>query len=156
MPVPKKKIESQPVMPSIALNKKEKDKIVAGATKAIAQKMGVKEDQLPASVKEAIKTATAKVIDTRTKAVIQSDVDRAVKDEILKGASPLNMLDMRVMAAKQGIAHINADPNVDSVLQDTATLLWKKFNALKTAGFSETQAFNLLLAEVQGRASRRA
>ena len=152
MPVSKKKVGSTPVV----LNKEEQEKIIAGATKAVAKKMGVREDKLPASVKDAIVTAATKIIDTRTKAVIQGDVDRAVKEEILKGTSPLSMLDMRVVAAKQGIAHINADPNVDSVLQDTAALLWKKYNALKTAGFSETQAFDLLLAEIKGRASRRA
>jgi len=156
LPEPKKRVGSAPVLPSIVLNKKEIDTIVASATKSVAQKMGVKEDQLPASVKTAIKTATTNAIETRTKAIIQRDVDKSVKDTILKGVSPLDMLDTRVIAAKEGIAHIRTDPNVDSVLQDTSTLLWKKFNALKTAGFSETQAFDLLLAEVQGRASRRA
>ena len=60
----------------------------------------------------------------------------------------------RVGAARDGIAHIVQDAKVDAVLTDTAKLLWKKYQVLKAAGFSDTQAFDLVLAEVQGRSSR--
>jgi hypothetical protein len=116
--------------------------------------MGVREGDLPNSVKTAIKTATQNALNARSKAVIQQDVDSVVKDKVLGGVKPLDLLDARMQAAKQGIAHISADAKVDAVLTDTAKLLWKKYNALKNAGFTEDQAFNLLLGEVQGRASR--
>jgi len=141
-------------LPDMKFNKQEVDAVVAEATKSVAKKMGVRADKLPSKVKAAIKTAATKALNTRAKAVIQRDVDAAVKEKVLAGAKPLDLLDARMDAAKKGIAHIATDAKVEAVLGDTAKLLWKKYNALKTAGFSETQAFDLLLAEVQGRASR--
>lgn len=138
---------------NIILKKPELQAIVDKATKVVADHMGVAPANLPDSVKAAINTATATAIDARTKTLIQRNVDSAVKDQLMKGAQPLQQLDLRVSAARDGIAHIVADSKIDAVLADTAKLLWKKFSALKIAGFNETQAFNLLLAEVQGRAS---
>ena len=142
-------------LPKIKFSKEAMDSIVAEATKSVAKKMGVREDQLPSSVKSAIKIATARALDARAKALIQRDVDMAVKEAVLSGVSPIESLSARIAAAKVGITHISQDQAVEDVLKETAVLLWKKFNALKTAGFDENQAFALLLAEVQGRASRR-
>jgi len=141
-------------LPRIEFRQREIDAIVADATKSVAKKMGVRENQLPTSVKNAIKTATTTALNIRAKAVIQRDVDAAVKAKLLSGVTPLGMLGDRMKAAKDGLHVISTDPSVEEVLKDTAVLLWKKFAALKTAGFSPSQAFDLLHAEVQGRASR--
>lgn len=157
MPAPKQ--PSKPLMglaslPDIKFQKTEIDSVVGEAAKSVAGKMGIAVDKLPDQVMEAIKTAATSAMNTRTKALIQRDVDMAVKETVLQGVKPLDMLDARVNAAKEGIAHITQDAKVDAVLADTAKLLWKKFQALKTAGFTDPQAFDLVLAEVQGRASR--
>lgn len=141
-------------LPDIKFTAQQVNAVVGEASKAVADKMGITVSQLPTNVQTAIKTATESAMNVRTKAVIQRDVDFAVKSTILKGAKPIDMLDARVKAAKEGIAHIAADTKVTAVLTDTANLLWKKLTALKQAGFSDTQAFDLLLAEIQGRASR--
>ncbi len=141
-------------LPDIQFRKNEVDDVVNEAAKSVAANMGIAPEKLPAAVVEAIKTSTVNAMNTRTKALIQRDVDTTVKETVLKGVRPLDMLDARVQAAREGIAHISQDAKVEAVLGDTAKLLWKKFVALKTAGFTETQAFDLVLAEVQGRAAR--
>lgn len=141
-------------IPDISFSKKELDEVVSEAAKTVAAKMGVPVNSLSKEVMEAISEASNSAMNLRTKALIQRDVDLAVKGTVLKGARPIDMLDARVQAARDGISHITQDAKVDAVLADTAKLLWKKYQAFKTAGFSDTQAYDLLLAEVQGRASR--
>ena len=141
-------------IPDINFSQSDITNVVKDAAKSLADKMGIPVNKLSVEVMEAIKTASTSAMNTRTKALIQRDVDLAVKGTILQGVKPLDMLDVRVQAARDGIAHIAQDAKVDAVLTDTANLLWKKLQALKTAGFTETQAFDLVLAEVQGRASR--
>ena len=157
MPTPKK--TTRPLtglasLPDIKFQKTEIDSVVDEASKSLASKMGISVNKLPSDVVDAIKTATSSAMNIRTKALIQRDVDAVVKDTVLQGVKPLDMLDARVNAAKEGIAHISQNVQVDAVLSDTAKLLWKKYLALKTAGFTDTQAFDLVLAEVKGRSSR--
>ena len=154
-PKPKKKTPTPTTSTSfIKFTQQEMDALIADATASVAKKMGTTASKLPADIKTAIKAATASALDTRAKALIHRDVDSVVKEKVLAGSKPIDMLDARMQAAKDGIAHIAGDAKVEAVLSDTARLLWKKYNALKTAGFSESQAFDLLLAEAQGRASR--
>lgn len=141
-------------LPDIQFTQQELDTVVANATQSVAEKMGKTPAQLSADMKSAIKTAATSALNVRAKTIIQRDVDSAVKDTVLAGAKPLDLLDARMAAAKQGIGHIAADAKVAAILDDTAKLLWKKYQALKNNGFSESQSFDLLLAEVQGRASR--
>ena len=141
-------------LPDIKFTQEEVGAVVTSATKSVADKMGTTVDKLPSNMKSAIKTAATSALNVRTKAIIQRDVDAAVKDKVLAGAKPIDLLDNRMKAAKQGIHFIAGDTKVEKILEDTAKLLWKKFKALTGAGFNDTQAFDLLLAEVQGRASR--
>jgi hypothetical protein len=140
---------------NITLTPQELEAITKRATKTVADSMGLAPASIPDSVKKAIATATTTAISARANTLIQRNVDAAVKDQLLKGAQPLKQLDARVSAARDGIAHVVADAKVDAVLADTAKLLFKKFSAFRVAGFDDTQAFNLLLAEVQGRAARK-
>ena len=157
MPTPKP--TSRPLtgiasLPDLKFQKIQIDPVVSEAQNTVAKKMGIPVAQLSKEVTDAINTATASAMNLRTKTIIQRDVDSAVKGALLQGAKPLDMLDARVSAAKDGIGHIVADAKVGQVLADTAKLLYKKFDALKNAGFTDTQAFDLVLAEVQGRSSR--
>lgn len=138
----------------IKFPKSDIDAVVTEAAKTVADRMGIPVSKLPAEVMEAIKSASPAALSARTQTLIQRDVESAVKETVLSGVKPVDMLDARVAAARTGIQHLAANAEVDAVLADTATLLWKKFQALKTAGFTETQAYDLLLAEVQGRSSR--
>lgn len=141
-------------LPDIKFTQREVDAVVTNTTKSVADKMGITVAKLPTDIKTAIRKSAISALNIRTKAIIQRDTDTVVKNKVLTGVKPLDLLDARMKAAKVGIGHIAADTKVEAVLADTAKLLWKKFKALINAGFSNTQAFDLLLAEVQGRASR--
>lgn len=141
-------------LPDIKFTKKQVDSIVHHAIRSVAFKMGTTANKLPADVKTAIKTATTSALNVRAQAVIQRDVDAAVNDTILADVKPIDILDYCIKVAQDGISHIATDDKVAAVFDHTAKLLWKKFQALTTAGFSTDQAFDLILAEVQGRASR--
>jgi H2-forming N5,N10-methylenetetrahydromethanopterin dehydrogenase-like enzyme len=154
-PIKKPIVRIPPVpVPKPPVDEKEIQAIVDAAIKSLADKMGINPASIPANIKKAIRDAVLTALSTRLNTLIQRDADTAVKDHILVGAKPLDMLDNRVSAARDAIAHIVADSRVNAVLADTANLLYKKFQALRTAGFSETQAFEILLAEIQGGASK--
>jgi len=155
MPTPKTKPRiGAAALPDIKFSQREVQLAVDEASRAVAGKMGVAVNALPAGISEAIKTATVTSFNSRAKSLILRDADSAVKSQLLRGASPMDMLGNRLRAAKDGIAHIAADGQVRDILNDTAKLLFDKLTALKTAGFTDEQAFNLLLAEVSGRAGR--
>lgn len=153
MPAPRP-ITGLASLPDIKFTQAETDNVVNEAAKSVAGKMGIPVNQLSKDVMEAIRTSALSAMNVRTKALIQRDVDKSVKETVLQGVKPLEMLDARLVAAKEGIGQILKDKKVEVILADTAELLWKKFLALKKAGFTDTQAFDLVLAEVQGRASR--
>lgn len=116
--------------------------------------MGIKPEAVPANIRDAVEQAAHTAMESRLKTIISRDADAAVKDRVLAGTNPITMLSERVDLARQGVAHIAQDAKVKTILDDTAKLLFSKFTALKTAGFTETQAFELLRAEVAGRAGR--
>lgn len=141
-------------VPNMPLNESEIEIVVREAANSVAQKMGLSVVELSAEMMEAIRTASINALNTRTRALVHRDVDAAAKATLLRGTKPLDVFNDRVTAAMEGISYVAQDAKVDSVLNDTARLLWKKFQALKNSGFNEEQAFELVLAEVQGRASR--
>jgi hypothetical protein len=143
-----------PQTKGIAFGQKDIDRIVKTATDSLAKKFGLDAAHLPSDIKDAIQTTAKTIASDRARTLIQKDVDTAVKAELLKGAKPLEVLGERMAAASTGIAQIAQDLKVEGILADTAKLLWKKYTALKTAGFSEPQAFDLLIAEVKGRSGR--
>jgi hypothetical protein len=138
----------------ISLKAEEVSSIREQALQSIAGKMNLKVSDLPKSITSAVDEAVQTVMDTRAKALIQRDVDSAVKSRMMVGVDAAKQLGARMQAASQGLSIISQDASVDKVLRDTAKLLWKKFDCLKTAGFTEEQAFSLLQAEVAGRAGR--
>lgn len=151
---PVKPVNQRVSIPDIRFTNNEVQVAVQKATASVAKKMGIDPKKLPPDVKSAIETATINALNIRTKAVIQRDADVAVKEVVLAGQAPIELLDDRMSVAQESLTHIVEDTKVEQVLNDTARLLWKKLNAFTNAGFNETQAFDLLLAEVEGRASR--
>lgn len=138
----------------INLNKKEVNSAIVSTQNAIAKQMGTTAAKLPADVNTNIELAVKNALDSRVNYLIQRDADKAVKDTVLAGAKPLELLDSRISAAQAGVRFVTGDAKVEAVLEDTAKLLWKKYQALKKAGFTDDQSYELLLAEVTGRASR--
>jgi hypothetical protein len=142
------------VTASSSLNKKEIETALKNAKNAVAKKMGIPVAQLSSDVIQNIDSAVKDSLSSRMNSMIRHDADRAVKETVLAGAQPLEMLDSRITAAQAGVRFVSTDAKVEAVLDDTAKLLWKKYQALIKAGFTDAQAFELILAEVAGRSSR--
>jgi hypothetical protein len=147
-------ISGPPVLTPITFKEADLKVIRDEALKNIAAKMKVNVADLPASVKDTAAKATQDILDARTKAMIQRDVEAAVKAKINVGADAMAQLSGRMAAASQGLQLVAGDANVNRVLKDTAQLLYKKYRYLVEAGFTQEQAFSLLQAEVAGRAGR--
>lgn len=62
----------------------------------------------------------------------------------------------RLKAARDGMASVTKSPDLGTIIAENAKLLRKKWQALVDAEFTEDQAFQLILAEVEGKAARRA
>jgi chemotaxis regulatin CheY-phosphate phosphatase CheZ len=62
----------------------------------------------------------------------------------------------RLKAAKDGMASVTNSPDLGTIIAENAKLLRRKWQALVDAGFKEEQAFELIRAEVEGKAARRA
>jgi hypothetical protein len=152
----RKKISRKPVTTRQTGNsgKNEVESAVNIAQSAVARKMGVSVSQLSPEIVKNIDSAVKSSLDARMQTLIHHDAEKAVKETVLAGTQPLEALDSRISAAQAGVRFVSTDAKVEAVLDDTAHLLWKKYQALIKAGFSEQQSFDLLLAEVTGRASR--
>lgn len=59
----------------------------------------------------------------------------------------------RLGTALAGVQLVSQSSDLDKILAENAKMLWKKYLALKTAGFDDTQSFQLILAEVSAKKS---
>jgi hypothetical protein len=105
---------------------------------------------VPAEVKEVIDTAT-KVAAARS---LELTVARATEEatRTVSRGSVLERFDSKIKEAAAGIAHIGQSNEVDQVLKQRAELLAKKKQALVTAGFTDDQAMEIVLADIAARA----
>jgi hypothetical protein len=141
-------------MPAITFSQQELKQAVDASNVAVAKSLGTTVDKLSPSIKKAVLATTKEAMANRTRTLVKRNVDSSVKQTVLAGTSPLDMLGARMSAARDGVKEVASNNDVDAILNDTAQLLFKKFNALKNAGFTEDQSFSLVLAEVSGRSAR--
>jgi hypothetical protein len=59
----------------------------------------------------------------------------------------------RLGSALAGVKVVSQSADLDKILAENAKMLKKKYEALKTAGFTEDQSFQLILAEVSAKKS---
>jgi hypothetical protein len=65
--------------------------------------------------------------------------------------SLLSRFDDKLQLAASSIGHIGQSNDVDAVLKNRAELLAKKKKALVTAGFSDDEAMEIILADIAAR-----
>ena len=140
--------------PRITFSDAEVKAISDEVLRSIAEKFNIPVSSLPVSVKNTVADTVKEILNTRAMALIQRDVDSAVKSRMMIGVDTAQQLTARMEAASKGLSVIAYDPNVERVLEDTAILLRKKFDYLMKAGFNEDQAFSLLQSEVISKAGK--
>jgi hypothetical protein len=105
---------------------------------------------LPAEIKEAV-SATAK---TAAATAVELSVARAAEEATrdVGRANITTRFDDKIKVAAASLGHISQSSDVDEVLRKRSELLAKKRDSLVTAGFTNEEAMQILLADVGARA----
>ena len=117
--------------------------------KKVRQRFGIPQNkplprELDTLIDQVTSTSTGKAIDL----AVDRDTDAAIR----KAYRPaqLDGFKDKVSAARVGIDLIAQSQDVDSILKRRAELLFKKRQALVTAGFREAEAMEIVLADLSG------
>lgn len=108
------------------------------------------EGALPEDVKEIIASASA----TAASKSVELAVSRAT-EQIAGEVGRKNVLgrfDDKIKVAAESMVHISQSNQVDEVLKRRSELLAKKRDSLVTAGFSNEEAMQILLADIAAKA----
>lgn len=123
------------------------DKIRASMAEKLKGQLGVA--QLSAEMNRAVDAAAAGTAQQVVEMGLVKVADEAARD-ITRG-SLLGRFDDKLELAANSIAHIGQSNDVDKVLKNRAELLAKKKVALVAAGFSDTEAMQIILADIAAR-----
>ena len=140
------RIERGPIPTRAITVKPVEDKIRSTMADRLKTQLGV---ELTEEMKSAVDVAAAGA----AQQVVQLGLAKVAEEasrEITKG-SLLGRFDEKLGLAAESIGHLGQSNDVDTVLKNRAELLAKKKKALVTAGFSDTEAMEILLADIAAR-----
>jgi hypothetical protein len=121
-------------------------------TKRVRRRYAIPRNQaIPAELKTAIQKEVNKAVSPDTvKKRLAVETISVVKERA--EASMLANFDNTVVKAKDAISHIGGSSEVDDILKERSEMMFKKKQALVTAGFSDTEAMEIILADIAARA----
>jgi hypothetical protein len=105
---------------------------------------------LPQDVQEIVATASATAAAKSVELAVSRATEQVAADIGRKNV--LTRFDDKIKVAADSMVHIGQSNEVDEVLRQRATLLAKKRDALVTAGFSNDEAMQILLADIAAKA----
>jgi hypothetical protein len=108
---------------------------------------------LPSDIKEMVKEKSVEV----GMALMQQDVTkRAVVygKEIFREVDHSKAIDERLSSALKGVELISQSADLQKMLEENAKMLFNKKQALADAGFTDNEAFQLIMAEVSAKKSK--
>ena len=121
------------------------------ATVRMRQRLGIGPDQpLPRDVLNTIRQQAAAASKQAVTLGASSDVQIAA-GTFGRVVTQQDFLE-KMEAARVGIERISQSKDVDAILKERATLLWKKRKSLEDAGFPAGEAMQILLADIAARA----
>ncbi|MFX0141344.1 MAG: hypothetical protein ACFFDN_47340 [Candidatus Hodarchaeota archaeon] len=111
--------------------------------------------------RQAIPLEYQTIIDAKSKEASSKTVEQYIgKQAILAGKSLLAVKDYRAAvnerlgSALEGVQTVTLNPQLQEILNENAKMLFAKKTALVTAGFSDEEAFRLLVAEVSAKKAK--
>lgn len=110
---------------------------------------------LPDDVKKGISSAARTAAQRATKRNLEVEALKIAKS-FYQPTSVADLIAGKLGQAKQGVNAVSKSADLDAILKENAKMLRKKWQALVSAGFSEDESFQLIKAEVEGKAARRA
>jgi hypothetical protein len=129
--------------------------IEQGVAEHLSSGLGIDPQNVPSGLAEAIQRQVRTALTDNIHTAIRTEASREVKDQLGKQLDIDNLINRRVGGALKGIAALGSNNDTKLLLDENARLLKLKFDALVTAGFTDDQAFSVILAEL-GRPKLRA
>lgn len=108
---------------------------------------------IPSDIKEMIKDKSAEV----GSALIQQDVIKRAQSygkEMLREVDHSKAIDERLSSALKGVELVSQSADLQKMLEENAKMLFNKKQALANAGFTDNEAFQLIMAEVSAKKSK--
>jgi uncharacterized protein YpuA (DUF1002 family) len=128
--------------------KQVEEKIRAEVETKLKAQLGLS-GRLPADLKEVVDNAAV----SASQQALDLSVTRLVEEAAREVARPAGFtrFDEKLKLAADSVAHIKGSSEVDKVLTERANLLAQKKQALVTAGFTDGEAMQILLADIAAR-----
>lgn len=108
---------------------------------------------LPSDIKEMIKERSAEV----GVALIEQDISKRALlygKEILREVDHAKAIDERLSSALKGVELVSKSADLQNILSENAKMMFAKKQALVKAGFTDDEAFQLIMAEVSAKKSK--
>lgn len=124
--------------------------IQGSVEKAMRTRLGVTgRAKLPADLQSLIESASS----AAAAKALEVGVIKAAEDAAQEFTSGdvLERFSAKAKLADKGLAHIAGSSEVDKILKNRAQLLAAKKKALETAGFTSTEAMDVVLADIAAR-----
>jgi hypothetical protein len=146
---PRSRIVVGPLTPRAVTMKSVEDAIRNNVETTVKKQLSISGD-LPADVKEIVDSAARSAAATSIELAVTRATEEAARDVGRK--TLLDRFDDKIKVAAGSLTHIGQSGEVDKVLKGRSELLAKKRAALVTAGFSNDEAMQILLADIAARA----
>lgn len=114
-------------------------------------KLGV--TTLPQEVIRDIQNASKEASDVVTKQNINKKALKLGK-EVFRDTDHKKLIGARINSALKGVEVVTQSSDLKKILDENAKMLFSKMTALQNAGFSDDQAFQLILAEVSAKKAK--
>ena len=108
---------------------------------------------LPANVKTMISKAAKETENTATLRFVKKEA-LTVGKEFYREQSIQTAMNARLSSALAGVQMVSTSVDLQKMIDENAKMLFAKKTALETAGFSTTEAFQLILAEVSAKKAK--
>jgi len=110
---------------------------------------------LPDNIAGAIRSASQVAAQRASRANFEAEAFRAAKT-FFQPTDVKTLIGNKLKQAKDGVALVAASADLAAILAENASMLAKKRKALEDTGaFSKEEAFQMILAEIEGKAARR-
>ncbi len=151
MATPPKPSIPGPGLPTITVRPLQ-DKISAQLEQEYKKRLNVAE--LPSDMKAAIKAASENTAQRATQRNLEVEAQKIARS-FYQPASIDVLIGSKLSQAVAGVQLVSQSADLGAILTENAKMLRKKWKALVDAGFTEDQSFELIKAEVEGKAARR-
>jgi len=109
---------------------------------------------LPPEIQAGIVSAAAVAAARATRANLENEALKIAK-QFFQPASVPQLIAGKLQQAKAGVQIVSGSADLATILDENAKMLAAKRAALEKNGFKPDEAFQLILAEIQGKAARR-